>query len=215
MEIKGKQVTAARALLGWTQQVLADHAAVSLTSVRRFENEIGDSSTEIKKSIFETLKKAGIQFLDDGVRFRNSNIEVFEGPTCYLRVLDDIFYTLKDSKGEALFWCVDDRLSNAETVRKECFLRQAGIRMRSLIEEGNTFIRYPLEEYRYIPKPYFENNGLINYGNKLVLVVNDIHTKKAILLENDLLSRTLKNIFDLLWMFLKKPKLTTAGDTYD
>lgn len=215
MDIKGKQIIAARALLGWTQQQLADHSSVSLTSVRRFENEIGDTRTEIKKSIFEALQKAGMDFSDGGVQFKRSNIEVFEGPDCYLHILDDIYYTLKDSKGEALFWCVDDRLSNTNAVRKECFLRHAGIRMRALIEEGNTFIRYPLEEYRYIPKPFFINSGIINYDNKFALIVNSNHGKKALLLENDLIALSFKNIFNLLWTLLKKPKITTAEETYD
>lgn len=128
MDIKGKQVTAARALLGWTQQELADLAGVSLTSVRRFENEIGDSRSEIKQFIFKALQKAGMDFSDGGVRFRPSNITILEGQDCYLRILDDVYYTLKDSDGEAIFVCIDDR-RNPETVtdayrraRKACQL---------------------------------------------------------------------------------------------
>ena len=37
--ITSRQVRAARALLGWTQEVLADKALVALTALKRLESE--------------------------------------------------------------------------------------------------------------------------------------------------------------------------------
>ena len=39
--ITSRQVRAARALLGWTQETLADKALVALTALKRFESENG------------------------------------------------------------------------------------------------------------------------------------------------------------------------------
>lgn len=209
----GKQIAAARALLGWTQAELSKQSGVSITSVQRLEKEFGDSTSEVKNSVLEALRKAGVSFIDDGLQLKTTNYEIFDGPDCYLRILDDIFYTLKDTKGEALFYCSDDRLSNEITVSKERFLRRSGIKMRCIIEEDNTFIRYPLNEYRYIPKRYFNNHLTVIYGNKVALLF-DIN-EKSFILENRLYAENQRNQFELIWSLHKQPKSTTFKETID
>jgi transcriptional regulator with XRE-family HTH domain len=213
MNVIGKQVTAARALLGWTMQELADQAGVSLTSVQRFENSIGDSRTEVKTAICETLQKSGIDFADGGVRPRISNITIFEGPDSYLRILDDIFYTLKDTGGEALFSCVDDRKSPIEVIESYRRIRKTGIQMRSLIEEGNTFLMGELDEYRYIPKKYFYNHPQVIYGNKIATMIYGIR-KQSFVVENANMAAAQKNLFEYAWVKSKKPKKNDAPIRY-
>tara|TARA_R110000772_G_scaffold116648_5_gene221827 strand:+ start:140 stop:394 length:255 start_codon:yes stop_codon:yes gene_type:complete len=65
--ITARQTRAARALLGWTQETLAERALVSLTALKRLE-----SANDLK--VFETtldqvrraLEGAGIVFLNSG-----------------------------------------------------------------------------------------------------------------------------------------------------
>ncbi|OBX17687.1 XRE family transcriptional regulator [Erythrobacter sp. QSSC1-22B] len=65
--ITARQTRAARALLGWTQETLAEKALVSLTALKRLE-----SANDLK--VFETtldqvrraLEGAGIVFLNSG-----------------------------------------------------------------------------------------------------------------------------------------------------
>jgi len=73
--ITSGQCRAARGLLDWSQQVLADHAAVGIVTVRQLEagaNEPRRSTLEVIKRAFE---KAGIEFIGEngggpGVRLR-------------------------------------------------------------------------------------------------------------------------------------------------
>lgn len=62
--ISARQVRAARALLGWTQETLAEKALVSLTSLKRVESR-GDlgvhESTRVQ--VERSLEKAGIVFI--------------------------------------------------------------------------------------------------------------------------------------------------------
>ena len=62
--ITARQSRAARALLGWTQQELADKALVSLTALKRLESEKGlrvyESTEDQVRRVFED---AGITFL--------------------------------------------------------------------------------------------------------------------------------------------------------
>ncbi|MCA9689970.1 MAG: XRE family transcriptional regulator [Myxococcales bacterium] len=62
-----RQCKAARALLGWSQTVLAENARASLVTVARFE-----AGAEVRERTRYDLQRAledvGIEFLDDGVR---------------------------------------------------------------------------------------------------------------------------------------------------
>jgi predicted transcriptional regulator len=74
--ITSRQIRAARALLGCSQQQLADKAIVSLNAVARLENGVVDSRISTVQSVQRALVKAGIEFLDadqkgEGVRLKS------------------------------------------------------------------------------------------------------------------------------------------------
>ena len=62
--ITARQSRAARALLGWTQETLADKAQVSLTALKRLESESGlDVYETTRDQARRALEAAGIVFL--------------------------------------------------------------------------------------------------------------------------------------------------------
>jgi transcriptional regulator with XRE-family HTH domain len=73
--ITGRQLRAARALIGWEQITLAKRSRVAIGTIRRMESfggEIG-SRTSTLSQVQATLEKAGIEFLNHdspGVRLR-------------------------------------------------------------------------------------------------------------------------------------------------
>jgi predicted transcriptional regulator len=74
--ITARQIRAARALLDWSQQQLADKAIVSLNAVARLEKGVVDSRVSTVLAIQKALAKAGIEFLTadqkgEGVRLKS------------------------------------------------------------------------------------------------------------------------------------------------
>ncbi|MGK6313645.1 helix-turn-helix domain-containing protein [Neorhizobium sp. DT-125] len=65
--ITARQSRAARALLGWTQETLADKARVSLTALKRLESESG---LEVYESTRDEVRRA---FERSGIVFLNSD----------------------------------------------------------------------------------------------------------------------------------------------
>ncbi len=62
--ITARQVRAARALLGWTQEALAERALVSLTALKRLESQSDLKVHETTRDqIRRTLEDNGIVFL--------------------------------------------------------------------------------------------------------------------------------------------------------
>jgi predicted transcriptional regulator len=64
--VSPRQIRAARALLGWSQQELADKAIVSLNALARLESGKVDSRVSTLQAIEVTLIKAGVEFLPAG-----------------------------------------------------------------------------------------------------------------------------------------------------
>ncbi|MBA4806391.1 helix-turn-helix transcriptional regulator [Brevundimonas sp.] len=62
--ITARQSRAARALLGWTQETLADRARVSLTALKRLESESGLEVYETTRDqVRRALEAAGVVLL--------------------------------------------------------------------------------------------------------------------------------------------------------
>jgi DNA-binding XRE family transcriptional regulator len=62
--VTSRQVRAARALLGWTQEMLADKALVALTALKRLESESGlEVREDTRVRARRALEAAGIVFL--------------------------------------------------------------------------------------------------------------------------------------------------------
>jgi predicted transcriptional regulator len=75
--ITGRQLKAARALVGWEQTNLAKKAGVAISTVRRmesFDGEVG-ARTATLSLVQRALEKAGVEFLNHerpGVRMRST-----------------------------------------------------------------------------------------------------------------------------------------------
>ena len=62
--ITSRQVRAARALLNWTQETLADKALVALTALKRLESESGAPvRDETRHQVRRALEVSGIVFI--------------------------------------------------------------------------------------------------------------------------------------------------------
>jgi transcriptional regulator with XRE-family HTH domain len=73
--ITPEQCRAGRALLNWSQQDLADHAAVGIVTVHQLEAEISRPRRSTLDVIRRALEVAGVEFIDEngggaGVRLR-------------------------------------------------------------------------------------------------------------------------------------------------
>lgn len=66
--VTGNQIRAARALLGWSQQRLAEEASLSQTPITRMERNVVDTRDSTLKLVVKTLQEAGVEFFweEDG-----------------------------------------------------------------------------------------------------------------------------------------------------
>jgi DNA-binding XRE family transcriptional regulator len=65
LKVSIRQIKAARALLGWSQEDLAKYAGVSVPTIKRLEAVEGDigGRAETQESLVAALQRAGIEFI--------------------------------------------------------------------------------------------------------------------------------------------------------
>ena len=66
--LDGRQVRAARALLGWTREDLLKASGISMSALLRMEGDLADSRGSTIHKVTVALNRAGIEFVnrDDG-----------------------------------------------------------------------------------------------------------------------------------------------------
>ena len=80
MHLVGKQITAARGLLGMSQSQLAEAAGIAEQTIIRFEKEQHEPRPETVEAIREVLESRGIEFINGigpGVRLNLAKAEEF------------------------------------------------------------------------------------------------------------------------------------------
>ena len=60
------QLRAARALVGWSREKLAEASGVIANTIRNFENGVSDPKQSTLLAWRRALSKAGVEFIDDG-----------------------------------------------------------------------------------------------------------------------------------------------------
>lgn len=81
--ITGRQVRAARALLNWKQEMLAEKALVALTALKRLESERGLPVHEsTRDQVRRALETAGILFVESD---RGRGVMLFNEPAASRR----------------------------------------------------------------------------------------------------------------------------------
>ncbi len=207
------QCRAARALLNWSQPDLSKRCGVHVQTISNFEHEKGSPTKNTLKIIMDALEREGVLFLEDGLIRRSTSIYEIQGENWWLSVLNDVYQTFIDIEGaEVLLFCADDKKSPPEVNQMWKKIRDSGVRMRQLVQEGNKYLIGPPDEYRWIPKKYFENHVTMVYGDKVCLCAEN--NTKAVVFRDCLQAKTMRNIFNLLWDKLEKPNESIAPDRF-
>ncbi len=136
-----EQCRAARGLLGWTQQDLANASGLSKTAINNFEKRHSDIKAESLRAIRLAFETAGIEFQsDNGLRQRKKQVEVLHGSEGFTRLGDDIIQTLTEQDGELIMLCARPLTPETQTLRKR--LESENITLRALQTDGITTFIY-------------------------------------------------------------------------
>jgi predicted transcriptional regulator len=203
----GKQIAAARQLLGWSQTDLATRAGVSKPSIVRLEADLYSVKHDIQTSVVNALANDNIEFIDGGTRVNKQIVQIIEGENCYLKLLDNVYETfLQNGEIEVLKSGVDERRSSQEVTDKVKKMRKDGVSSRSLIKHGQDFLLGPIDEYRWMNDDiYTESDVKLIYADKVAYLMSWYTTYRVLIIQDEKVAEENRRLFNFIWKISDKP----------
>lgn len=120
--ISAGQIKAARALLDWSQESLAQATNLSIATIRKLECGAISPRQSTMVVIREAIEGAGIEFLNaDGVRRREEEVIVYRGVSGRKSFFDDLYETARKTGSDiALIDTADGLLTDNEDMIALC-----------------------------------------------------------------------------------------------
>lgn len=204
--IVGRQIRAARALLDMSQDDLAVAAGLTPQAIRKIEAGETRPREGTIADITKVFTDRDVEFIGDrGVAKRNEAYRLLDGSDCYLRLLDEVYITLRNKpNAEVLSICTDDSVSPPEIVQAIQRWHSAGIKCRFLTHENASKFDFPINEYRAIPEEYFNNSVMVVYEDK-VATLRSLNDAVMIIHDRDQ-AQMLKGLFEMIWKSAKEIK---------
>lgn len=202
----GKQIRAARMLLEWDADDLAEKSGFTRETIFKIERGVTQPRPTTMDVIVKTFKAAGVEFNGDrGVNLILEDYRLLEGADFYLKLLDEIYYELRGKKdAEVIFIGVDDSVSSPETIAANKRLLGAGIKCRYLCSEEAKKFDYNIEDYRVVPKERFKNSVMISFGDKVITLRG--HKDEALIIRDKEQAEMLQGLFEIIWAQAQRPK---------
>ncbi|MCK5374866.1 MAG: helix-turn-helix transcriptional regulator [Alphaproteobacteria bacterium] len=212
-----EQIRAARALIGWNQDELAEHAGLSQTGIARIENGVNQPNSSTVKKIIHAFDMHDIEFLgESGVKKRTNEVRILEGNQGFRDFMDDVYMvtksTKKDQFNEICVSNVDER-NWIRWMEREKYNEHAK-RMAALPnnysfkifiqEKDDFFLANDFAEYKSLPSNYFTDHSFYVYGDRLALI--DFGDKVNVnIINNPRWAKSFRRLFNYAWD--KTPKI--------
>lgn len=203
--INAGQIKAARALLDWSQEELADASGLSIATIRKTESgQISPRGSTVGR-IQKALEDAGLEFLlPNGVRQRPDEVTIYEGDEGIKAFLDDVYRFASTSGEEIVVVCPDeDPFWKIDKGRHSARMTKLGaLAQVKCILTDNVENTYCVDycEYRYISKSYVDSVPFYVYGNKYAIIVFDDKTShKVTVLQSAAVANAFRRQFHSMW----------------
>lgn len=208
--ISSRQIKAARALLNWSQDNLAEASELSIATIRKIESGNTSPRGKTNKQIRNSLEKVGLEFWEPGgVRYRPEEIRVFEGIEGAKEFYEDIYQTLSKNGGEALVLTPDStRVLRSDPFKDFAHMhskRMAKIKTISKVKCIQTDNHEQLAapeycEYRFLSPSATGPIWYYIHGDKVSFrIFRDNIFPKAIVITSKELSEQFREHFYALW----------------
>ena len=198
-----EQCRAARGLLGWTQQDLADQTGLSKTAINNFERGLADTKRVSLLLIRDAFEKGGAEFpTPHSVGRKLEAVSILKGESANVHLWDDIFETLKADGGEVLISKVDEKrvvADNPGGIQNHLKrLKEHQINERLLACQGDDTFLQPVNCYRWVNKElYTALSPTFIYGDKVAMKLWE--EKMIIVIKSPVAAEAERNRFNYLW----------------
>lgn len=205
--INARQIKAARALLDWSQDQLAEASGLSVATIRKIEAGSISPRTSTNDQMLLAFEAAGLEFMpNDGLRRKPEDISVFHGHDGAVAFFDDVYQTINKSGGEIVVVVVSEQsFVNALGDYAETHMgrmRRLGdkVSVKCIIMEDLEETPADYCEYRSISKNFVDCVPFYIYGdNYAIFLFEAVPSPKIIVHRSPLLANAYRRQFHSIW----------------
>lgn len=213
-----EQIRAGRALLGWSQGELADHANLSQTGIARIENGTNKPNSQTLDKITRAFDKADVEFLgNNGVKKRTGEVRILRGENAMSEFLNDVYDTTTKygSKEEPMDvflsnvvhdnwikWMGTERWKN-HTDRM--IAAKDSMDVRIIIKDGDQ--NYPAaaySKYKWMSEEYFNDKSFYSYHDRLAFLDFQEDNLEILLMKQPHFAKGYRDLFLIAWNTIAK-----------
>jgi transcriptional regulator with XRE-family HTH domain len=210
-----RQIRAARALLGWQINELAERAGLTRRTLWNIEADRHKPTADTMQRIERCFTHAGVEFTDqDGLRLKRDDIETFIGPVRFGAFTDFTYEQIKQHGGDVCLSVSDERLfskyrrNTPEHYQRMQDLFNSGVlkSFRILANQSNFTTTYNYNTYKWQPETSFAPTAFYVFGDCLALV-SFVHSTPpyVAVLRSAPLADAYRIAFDAAWQAAKPP----------
>lgn len=207
--ITAKQIRAARGLLDWSQETLAEKSGISATTIRKIESGCISPRIATTGGIQKALEDAGIDFTEqNGVKEHPEEMLCYQGVEEAKHFYDDVYQAVMDAKSGIVFVCRnpnDMPLLVGHEFWDRHIERMAAIKaiapVKCIITENmETLPSTAYCEYRTIPKAYVDSVPFYVYDDKYALILSQAKpSPKIVVFQSKVVADAFRNQFNSMW----------------
>ena len=208
MAISDLQARAARIILRLEAAAVVEATGISISPLYKYEAEGKGLSKEKLSKLRRFYENNGIEFQGrEGLRLRPKENVVYQGPQEFRDFYDDIYETLARIGGEVclfngvpqqLIKYLGDDFYNAHRERMTAIKDTFDFKV-IVSEDEKSLIGSSFVEYRYFPKPLFNDKTIYIYGNKVAFLNFDNDDVRVLVIENSEVADSMRIMFRACW----------------
>lgn len=211
--ITGSQIRAARGLLDWSADVLAERTGLSVDTIRNIEKGIVQAREKSFERIVQTFASYNVEFLpDEGVKKKSDSIIKLEGFKDFKFFMDQVYEAATESYSrdgtKPICICNLDNslfrkyMKDYHTVHVDRLKALKGLEIRCLAAEldKNHISRATYLVYRYLKELKAIVAPFYVFGDKFALIDFDVQDPpKILLIHSSALAQSYRDQFNIMW----------------
>ena len=207
MSLDAAQIRAARALLDWTVEDLANATGLNKDSIKNVERGHSQPRVKTEATLREAFERAGVVFTEgSGVKRRNEIVRIFEGQEGIERFYGEIYATAQSATQEFLqFGLRYQDIGMFQTGESVKIYRAKMMSLKRIIfrcivsEEEKLFPKANYATYRYWPSEKFLGVPFYVFGDSFAIL--SIHPEKiqAIVILDKNVAEEYRRQFAAMW----------------
>lgn len=217
--ISSCQIKAARALLDWSQDNLAEKSGLSIATIRKIEAGNASPRGKTNEQLRQAFEESGLDFLErDGLQRKKQDIIFYRGENSAKDFFDDVYSTVSKNGGHISVVCSNSNTFLSKALKEHItphLNRMAEIKnminARCIFTKKSDYIpAAAYMEYRHLSENLIDSVPFYIYNDKCGIRLSDSDTSPHIMvIQSKELADTYNKQFKSMWdkaTLLSKPK---------